>query len=115
MAKNTDQQFTQISHSITIKGEVFGNGDLRIAGNIIGSLTSTGSIIIEKSGLIEGDIKVNSATIAGKINGNMDCSEKLVLESNAQFIGNIKTKQLVIESGAIFQGNCEMTFSNKTV
>jgi cytoskeletal protein CcmA (bactofilin family) len=114
MAKNADQQFTQISHSITIKGEIFGNGDFRIAGNLIGSLTSTGSIIIEKSGLLEGDIKVTSATIAGKINGNMDCSEKLILESSAQFVGNIKTKQLVIESGAIFQGNCEMTSMNKT-
>jgi cytoskeletal protein CcmA (bactofilin family) len=109
MSKNTDHQFTQISHSITIKGEIFGDGDLRIAGNIVGSLSSTGNIIVEKSGLLEGEIKVNSATVAGKINGNIDCSEKLILEASSQFFGNIKTKQLVIECGALFQGKCEMS------
>ena len=38
----------------------------------------------------------------------IDLAEKLILESSSQFVGNIKTKQLIIQEGAIFQGNCQM-------
>ena len=39
---------------------------------------------------------------------NIECENKLILEATASLTGNIKTKQLVIECGAMFQGKCEM-------
>ena len=50
---------------------------------------------------IKGDISGNS-------DGNIDCSDKLILESSSQYEGNIKTKRLIIQEGAVFQGNCQM-------
>lgn len=103
-----EQEITQIGHSVTIKGDISGKSDVRVAGNINGSIAIEGELIIEKQGYIEGEVKTTSAVVAGSVKGNIDCSEKLILESSSQFVGNIKTKLLIIQEGAVFQGNCQM-------
>lgn len=106
-----EQEITQIGHSVTIKGDISGKSDVRVAGTINGSVSIEGELIIERQGYVEGEIKTNSAVVAGSVKGNIDCSEKLILESNSQFVGNIKTKMLIIQEGAVFQGNCQMGVS----
>lgn len=103
-----EQEITQIGHSVTIKGDISGKSDVRVAGTVNGSIAIEGELIIERQGYVEGEIKTNSAVVAGSVKGNIDCSEKLILESNSQFVGNIKTKLLIIQEGAVFQGNCQM-------
>ena len=107
MAKG-EQEITQIGNGVTLKGDVTVKSYFRVAGNIVGSVSIEGEIIIERQGYVEGEIKTTSAVIAGSVKGNIDCSEKLVLESSSKFVGNIKTKQLIIQEGALFQGNCQM-------
>lgn len=103
-----EQEITQIGHSVTIKGDIIGKSDVRIAGTINGSINIEGDLIVERLGSVEAEIKTTTAVIAGSVKGNIECSEKLILESSSQFVGNIKTKQLIIQEGAIFQGNCQM-------
>ncbi len=109
MAKETDNQFTQISPSINITGDLTGSSDIRIAGKVKGNISITGDIVIEHSGCVEGTIHAKNATIAGKVNGDIECSEKLILEDKSFSVGNIKTKLLVIECGAKLKGNCEVS------
>ena len=108
MAIKGEQEITQIGHSVTIKGDISGKSDVRVAGTINGSISIEGELIVERQGLVEAEIKTTTAVIAGTVKGNIDVSEKLILESTSQFVGNIKTKQLIIQEGAIFQGNCQM-------
>lgn len=103
-----ENEITQIGNSVLIKGDIIGKSDVRVAGTVNGSINIEGELIIERTGRIEGEIKTISSVIAGSIKGNIECKEKLVLESSSQFVGNIKTKQLIIQEGAIFQGNCQM-------
>lgn len=108
MSKTGEQQFTQISEQTTFQGDIQGDSDLRIAGTIKGNIVTSRSLIVEKTGKIEGEIKANTATVAGFIHGNIECTTSLILEAKSKFIGNIKTKQLIIENTAFFQGNCAM-------
>ena len=103
-----EQEITQIGHSVTIKGDISGNSDVRVAGNVIGGISIEGELIVERQGMVEAEIKTTTAVVAGSVKGNIECSEKLILESTSQFEGNIKTKRLIIQEGAIFQGNCQM-------
>ena len=102
MAKENDSQFTQISPSMSITGDLTGSSDLRIAGKIKGNIATTGDVVIEESGYVEGTIKTKNATIAGKINGDIECSEKL------------KAKLLVIQCGAKLKGNCDVSVETET-
>ena len=56
-----EQEITQISNTITIKGDIIGKSDVRVAGVVNGSISIDGELIIEKSGHIEGEIKTKSA------------------------------------------------------
>ena len=109
MAKENDGQFTQISSSMNLTGDISGSSDIRIAGKIKGNIETTGDVVIENSGYVEGVIKSKNAMIAGKVNGDIECSEKLVLESKSFFVGNIKTKLLVIECSAKLNRNCHVS------
>lgn len=114
MPRENDSQFTQISPSMTITGDLSGSSDLRIAGTVKGNIATTGDVVVEESGNIEGTIKTKNATIAGKVNGDIECSEKLVLEAKSLTIGNIKTKLLVIQCGAKLKGNCNVSVETET-
>jgi cytoskeletal protein CcmA (bactofilin family) len=106
MAKS--DQVTHLSASTQIVGDIALENDIRVAGTVQGKIQTTGALIVELSGKINGEVKSASATIAGEVVGNMECEERLVLESKAKFHGDIRTRQLVIEEGALFQGNCDM-------
>ena len=96
MAKSDEQDFTHISENISLKGDISGNSNVRVAGKIIGSVSIQGDLVIEKNGYIEGEVQARNAVIAGKIQGNISCLEKLTLEQSSVMIGNIKTKQYTI-------------------
>lgn len=107
MAKN-EQEFTQIARSVLVNGDITGKTDLRIAGKVYGNISIDGELILEKYAVVEGDVKCGAAIIAGSIKGDVDSKTKIILQDNAKIIGNVKAEQLVINEGAIFQGNCDM-------
>ena len=97
MSKNNNPgQLTTLSNTTSITGDLYVDNDIRIAGTLKGKLETSGHLIVEQSGVIEGEIKANAATIAGKITGNTECTERLVLEPKAVLNGDIKTKFLVL-------------------
>ena len=59
-----EQEITQIGHSVTIKGDISGNSDVRVAGNINGSITIEGELIVERQGFVEGEIKTSLSSKA---------------------------------------------------
>ena len=107
MSKN-EQEFTQIGRSVQIDGDITGKTDLRIAGKVYGNISIDGELILEKYAIVEGDVKCGAAILAGSIKGDVDCKTKLILQDNSKIVGNVKAEQLIINEGAIFQGNCDM-------
>jgi cytoskeletal protein CcmA (bactofilin family) len=107
MAKN-EQEFTQIGRSVQVDGDITGKTDLRIAGKVYGNVSIDGELILEKYAIVEGDVKCGAAILAGSIKGDVECKTKLILQDNSKIVGNVKAEQLIINEGAIFQGNCDM-------
>ena len=113
MAKqNGGQLNTIVGKGSTLEGTFNINSSLRVDGNIKGRLTVGDSLTVGKEGVIEADIETKKATVAGKIIGTLKASERVVLESSSTLQGDLKTKFLVIEEGAVFIGNCQS--SNQT-
>ncbi len=106
MSKPNNGQLTTLSSGTSITGDMVVENDIRVAGSLKGKLSTTGHLIVEQTGVIEGEIKALAATIAGKIVGSIETTDKLVMESKAMVTGDIRTKFLVIEDGALYNGNC---------
>ena len=98
-----------IGNGTTIKGEVIATGDIRVDGTIIGTMKSTGKVVVGQQGVVEGEIECNSADISGRIKGTMKVEELTSLKSTSRLEVELYTKQLFIEVGAIFTGKCDMT------
>ncbi|MCD6169167.1 MAG: polymer-forming cytoskeletal protein [Candidatus Latescibacteria bacterium] len=108
MAKqNGGELNTIIGKGSSLEGTFSISSSLRVDGTIKGKLTVGDSLAVGKGGVIEADIKTKKATVAGKIIGTLEASERVVLESTSTLQGDLKTKLLIIEEGAVFTGNCQ--------
>ena len=113
MSKSSGE-ITHLSSSTVIEGDIILDNDIRIAGTVVGKIDTKGALIVELTGKIKGEVKVGSATIAGRINGNIECEGLMTLENRSCFVGDIKTRQLVINENAEFRGNCAMPVSDES-
>lgn len=104
------QVVTVIAEDCTVGGPVSASGSVRIDGEVKGDVKITGSLILGKSGKIEGNITADNAFLAGHVSGNVDASKGRVEISNTgKLIGDITAHSLVIDENAVFQGKSTMT------
>ena len=111
MGKNSDSSSSSINligAGTIINGEVISNGDIRVDGTVVGSVSSKGKVVIGSTGNVEGEIVCQNADVSGKISGNISVAEILSLKATANLIGDIIASKLSIEPGANFMGSCSM-------
>lgn len=99
---------TIIGKGTVVEGDMRVQNSIRIDGRIKGKISITETAIIGKDGEVEGRINAKHVMLAGKVQGNIVASGKVLLESKASVLGNIKASRLVVDEGALFDGNCHM-------
>jgi cytoskeletal protein CcmA (bactofilin family) len=104
---NTDEA-TVISKGVKIEGKLSCSGSIRLDGEVKGDISSQSTVIIGENGKVNGQINAANISIGGKVVGTVRAKEKLTLDSKANLQGDIFTKIIAFESGAIFNGNCKM-------
>ena len=113
MTKNAAASMCFISEGTRITGEVAAEHDLRVEGAVKGTVAVGGTLVLGPTGAVEGDVTAKSATLAGHLTGNIRVQEKLVLEGKSVLLGDLQTRELVIQEGAIFQGQCAMDANSR--
>lgn len=79
---------------------------------IVGEVHSLGSVKIGQSTVIIGDITATSAVIAGAIKGDIDVKGPVILDTSAIVMGNIKSKSVQINNGAVVEGLCSQCYAD---
>lgn len=102
-------EVTIIGAGVVLEGKLSSNGNIRVDGAINGDISANGSVTVGETGEITGEIKAEVISIGGKVTGSINSKEKAVLESKAMLKGDIVTKILVVEAGAIFDGSSKMS------
>lgn len=97
-----------IGKAIRIKGELHGEEDLIIEGKVEGLITLEKHLIIESTGVVNADMKVENITVKGQVKGNTIAQEKVEVTSEALVVGDIKAPRLVIQDGARIKGAVDM-------
>lgn len=110
---NYEKATTLIGEDAVLESAVFkSSGTVRIDGTYIGKLIINGDLVLDSKGVINGIIEANHALIAGKVTGDIKCSQEIHLSSTADVIGNIFCTNLIVDDGALFNGNSTMSASN---
>ena len=92
-----------------LDGEIGFKDMLRVNGHIAGKVFSfKGTLIIDASAKVDGQIDVAVCVISGTVNGDVVGHERVELGAEAVIHGNISTRLLAVKPGAIFDGDCRM-------
>ncbi len=120
------------SGSLEVLGSVCGNiainGKLNVVGTvegdskaaeiyaenakITGEVNSQGSVKIGRNSVIIGTIYATSAVVAGAVKGDIDVKGPVVLDTSAIVMGNIKSKSVQINNGAVIEGVCSQCYAD---
>jgi len=97
-----------IGEGSVLKGNLSSSGNVRLEGKVIGDLSSSSKVACGETSVVDGNVVAENAEIAGKVTGKVTVDELLILKSTASIHGDISTSNLIIESGANFNGACTM-------
>ncbi len=97
-----------IESSTKIVGDIYSKADFRIDGIVEGNITTTGKVVVGKSGKINGKINSSNADISGSVSGKIEVSETLSLMSESLIQGDIVTGKLSVEEGAQVDASISM-------
>jgi cytoskeletal protein CcmA (bactofilin family) len=97
-----------LDRGATFRGELEFEDTMRIDGKFNGKIHSKNELIVGESAHIEGDIHVGRIAISGTVVGKIVADTRVEIHRNGKVYSDVETPALIIEEGAIFQGNCVM-------
>lgn len=102
-----------IGTSIVLHGDITGDEDLVVKGNVEGTLNlPNNNIKIDPEGEVKADLKAQKISVGGKVEGNLVGSERVVIEKSGQVVGNIVAPRVALEDGCKFKGSVEMNMDS---
>jgi cytoskeletal protein CcmA (bactofilin family) len=97
-----------ISKGTNIQGDVICDGDLRIDGEVKGTIRSRSKIMVGPDGYVNGDIECVHAEVLGRVKGTLKVQDHLNLRGNARMEGDVLTTHFEMEPSVKFNGKCTM-------
>ena len=98
---------TIIGRGTIFEGVMKVDNSVRIDGIFKGELSCSGALTISQSGEAYAHLEGRDIYINGIVRGTVR-AEKVRLDSQARFIGDVYTGALSVSEGAVFYGSCSM-------
>jgi cytoskeletal protein CcmA (bactofilin family) len=100
---------TVIGKSVIIRGDLSGNEDLYMDGDIEGTITlSESQLTVGPNARVRADIHVRDIVVFGHLTGNVTASGRVDLRQSAIVSGDIVAVRLSIEESALLKGRVEL-------
>ncbi len=98
-----------IGRSLVIKGEITGSESLFIDGRVEGTISFPDNrVTIGRNGNVAANITAKEVVIMGKVQGNVECADRLDIRSEGLLSGDVITHRISVEEGAILKGGVEV-------
>jgi cytoskeletal protein CcmA (bactofilin family) len=108
-SSSAGREHAMIGASIHIDGDLRGEEDLLIEGEVNGTVQlKNNSLTIGPQGKVRADVYAQSIIVDGYMEGDLYGSERVAIRKNAQVRGNVTSPRVSLEEGAKFKGAIEM-------
>jgi cytoskeletal protein CcmA (bactofilin family) len=84
--------------------------DLFVAGRFEGTIITSGVLHIYPEGVVRGKVKAKDLIVAGKIQGEIEVTNRLKVKNSANLEAHINTRFLDWEEGAVLEGEVHTFF-----
>jgi cytoskeletal protein CcmA (bactofilin family) len=97
-----------IDQGSEFEGKLSFRDTVRIDGRFRGEISSENTLIVGETGEIEATIRSNTIAISGSVVGDVNAAQKVVLHKTARVQGTVEAPSIVVEEGAVFNGQVKM-------
>ncbi len=104
-----DGEESLIDRSSAFDGVLRTARNLRVEGQAKGEVYCDGTLLVEEGGQVDARVVSANITVAGLLNGEVTCHGKLHILPTGRVTGRVATAALVIQEGAIYEGELRMS------
>src|ERR1700692_1994780 len=98
-----------IGRTLVIKGELSGSEALYIDGRVEGKISLPDNrVTIGRNGSVQANIIAREVVVMGKVNGNIECTDRVDIRSEGSVTGDVSTVRISVEDGAVLKGGIEV-------
>ena len=101
-------EITVIGTGARLEGTVVSAGSLRIDGMVKGQINADGDVILSPQSKVEADIRAENVSVNGRLLGNVVAKGRAELGRGGRVDGDVTSKVLVVQEGAVFSGQSIM-------
>ena len=98
-----------ISQGCKFAGELSGNGNFQISGEVDGECDIDGTVSITKSGFWKGTIRAGAVIIAGSVEGDIVSAGRVEISDTAKINGTVTGEAIAVAEGAVVEGIMKTT------
>jgi cytoskeletal protein CcmA (bactofilin family) len=99
---------TLIAEGTEIEGKFTFTGTATVNGRLRGEILSNDSLFVGEKGVVNASIRAGVVHISGEVVGDVNASERLELHSHSRVYGDVEAPVVIIEEGALLEGQCRM-------
>ena len=92
-----------------IEGRYTCTGTVMLDATLRGEVTAKDTLIIGERGVVEATVRAAVLVVRGQVIGNVTASERVELKGSARVTGDVEAPVVVMEPGAVLDGQCRMT------
>lgn len=98
-----------VAKGTKIEGNFRSPENIRMDGMVVGEVRCDKKLVMGEDSTVEGKLFAQDAVVMGTVRGDINVTETLHLQATAKIQGNIITKYLMVDEGAIFNGDCKVS------
>lgn len=103
-----------IGSKIKIRGELVGEEDLLVEGQVEGIINLNDNVLtVGENGVLKANASAKTITIEGRVEGDLLGEENIVIKATSQVTGNLVAPRVSLEDGAQFRGSIDMDLENR--
>jgi cytoskeletal protein CcmA (bactofilin family) len=103
-----------IGPGMKVVGDCLTDGTVRVEGTVEGSVKAGKAVVVGKQGAVIGDVQTQDAVISGRVTGTLVAESRLELQATCQIDGDVRTRRMQLEEGALLNGTVHMSESKRS-
>ncbi len=109
MRDQSSGKATLINEGCKISGEITGNGNFIVHGEVAGDCDVSGTVSLANSGFWQGSIKADNVVVAGHLEGDISAAGKVEITTTAKIQGTVTGEAIAVAEGAVVEGAMKTT------
>lgn len=97
-----------VGEGTTFTGSFGGGENIVVRGQVHGKSDVEGVVVIAETGKWIGELVADVVIVVGHVEGDISAREKIEVQASANIKGNLFSKVIAIESGAVHVGRIDM-------